>query len=153
VTLSSSLPIATGVYQGTSLGPLLFSIFSNDLDSYIDDAMIQQYADDTQVLVSGRKRDIANVIARMERALTGIYLWANSHSMKINESKTQLVVLGTKTMLRNFPPVRVKFGNAVLIESESVRNLGLVMDRYLTFDSHIDQLVGKCTGMLLALSC
>ena len=26
------------------------------------------------------------------------------------------------------------------------------MDRYLTFDFHIDQLVGKCTSMLLALS-
>ena len=55
-------------------------------------------------------------------------------------------------MLRNFPPVQVKFGNAILSESDHVRNLGLVMDRYLTFDSHIDQLVGKCTGMLLALS-
>ena len=55
-------------------------------------------------------------------------------------------------MLRNFPPVRVKFGNAVLSESDYVKNLGLVMDRYLTFDQHIDQLVGKCTGMLLAIS-
>ena len=152
VHISSSLPNTMGVYQGTSLGPLLFSIFSNDLALYTHDAKIYQYADDTQVLVSGKKHDIQSVIAKMERALSSLSDWFVSYSMKVNTSKTQLIVLGTKAMLRNFPEVKINFGASVISESTTVKNLGLVMDRNLTFDSHIDQLVGKCTGMLVALS-
>ena len=55
-------------------------------------------------------------------------------------------------MLRDLPPVQLKFGNSVITESRVVKNLGLTMDRHLTFESHIDQLVAKCTGVLIALS-
>jgi len=150
--VSASLPNSMGVYQGTCLGPLLFSIFSNDLSLYSRDAQIYQYADDTQVLVSGKKKDVQSIVARMESALSSLSEWFASHSMKVNSSKTQLIVFGTKTMLRNFPEVRINFSTSVLSESRTVKNLGLVMDRNLTFDSHVDQLVGKCTGMLVALS-
>ena len=134
------------------MGPLLFSIFSNDLALYCEDATIYQFADDTQVLVVGKKRHIHDLIARLERALDSISKWFSSHAMKVNTAKTQLIVFGSKGMLRGFPKVTVKFGSSVLSESESVRNLGLVMDRYLSFDVHIDQLVGRCTGVLVALS-
>ena len=48
---SASNPI--GIYQGTALGPLLFSIFSNDKYLHVPDAVkIAQYSDDTQLMVS-----------------------------------------------------------------------------------------------------
>ena len=152
VKLSASMPITTGVYQGTSLGPLLFSVFSNDLVLHSRGASIFQYADDTQVLISGRKQDIHSLITKMEQTLSALSEWFSSHSMKVNSEKTQLIVFGTKAMLRDLPEVRLNFGASVICESRTVKNLGLVMDRFLTFDAHIDQLVGKCTGMLLALS-
>lgn len=152
VKFSTSMPITTGVYQGTSLGPLLFSVFSNDLALHSHGVSIFQYADDTQVLISGRKQDIHSLIYRMEQTLCALSKWFSTNSMKVNADKTQLMVFGTKAMLRNFPEVRLNFGGSVITESRTAKNLGLVMDRFLTFDSHIDQLVGKCTGMLLALS-
>ena len=76
----------------------------------------------------------------MESTLSVVLDWFNCHSMKVNETKTQLIVFGTNAMLRHLPPVSVKFGSAVITESRSVKNLGLVMDRHLTFESHIDQL-------------
>ena len=56
-TLSASLSNPIGTYQGSALGPLLYSIYANDMPLYADDACIVQYADDTQVLVSGRPGD------------------------------------------------------------------------------------------------
>ena len=88
----------------------------------------------------------------METTLSIVLDWFSNHSMKVNTTKTQLMVFGTKAMLRHMPPVSVKFGSAVITESVTVRNLGVVMDKHLTFEPHIDQLVARSTGTLIALS-
>ena len=149
---SRSLPNGMGVFQGTALGPLLYSIFSNDLALHSKDATVIQYADDTQILVTGKKRQMQQLVTTMENTLSVVMDWFNNHSMKVNTAKTQLIVFGTKAMLRHMPPVSVRFGSAVIKESPTVRNLGLVMDKHLTFEPHIDQLVTKSTGILIALS-
>ena len=50
-----------GVFQGSSLGPLLFTIFANDLSLHAPDAHVTQYADDTQVLISDVKRNLPSL--------------------------------------------------------------------------------------------
>ena len=55
-----------GVFQGSVLGPLLFTLFSNDLSLHSEGALVFQYADDIQVLVSGPKDDLGGLISRME---------------------------------------------------------------------------------------
>ena len=149
---SEPLPNTVGVYQGTALGPIMFSIFSNDLAMHVPDAGIVQYADDVQIWKTGKKQNIVDLISSMEGTLAVVSDWFCSNSMKVNVSKTQLIVFGTRNMLRDLPPVQLKFGNSVITESRVVKNLGLTMDRHLTFESHIDQLVAKCTGVLIALS-
>ena len=49
-----------GAFQGTAFGPLLYSIFSNDLALYSGDATVIQYAD-TQILVAGKKNKLTNL--------------------------------------------------------------------------------------------
>ena len=91
-------------------------------------------------------------MATMENSLSVVLDWFTSHSMKVNTAKTQLIVFGTKAMLRHVPPVRIKFGPAVITESRTVKNLGVVMDRHITFEPLVDQLVARSTGTLIALS-
>ena len=142
-----------GVYQGTCLGPLLYNIFSNDLGLYIEnDAQIIQYADDTQILISGKKDQLPNLITRMESVLGTLFDWFRQNFMKVNASKTQLLVLGTKPMLRNMPRITLNVRGATIEESDTVKNLGLLMDRSLTYEPHINHLSRKCTGFLVGLS-
>ena len=56
--LSRPLSNTMSVLQGSALGPLLFTIFSNNLSLYVADAGVFQYADATKVLVSGPARDL-----------------------------------------------------------------------------------------------
>jgi hypothetical protein len=48
-TLSDVLPILLGVVQGSVLGPLLFSMFINDIVSQITSCRVHLYADDVQL--------------------------------------------------------------------------------------------------------
>ena len=152
VILSKSLPIKSGIFQGGSLSCLLFSIFANDMCLHVPDATIVQFADDTQLLVSGKKADMTRLIARMELALSKIFTWFCSNDMKVNASKTQMIVLGTRQMLKGLPPVSIRFAGTIIHESASVKNLGLLMDKHLTYHDHVSHVVGKCTGALLALN-
>ena len=150
---SKSMRNPIGVYQGTSLGPLLYTVYSNDISLYVEsEVTIIQYADDTQLLVTGRKSDIASLVHRMETALNTLHRWFMQNSLKLNSSKTQLIVLGTRQMLQSVPPVCLTVNGSTIQESDRVRNLGLVMDRTLSYELHIDQLVGRCTGLLIGLS-
>lgn len=142
-----------GVYQGSALGPLLYSIFSNDVSLHVErDVHITQYADDTQIVVSGRKANMGEVIRRVERAVSTMYQWFGQHAMKLNAGKTQLVVVGTQQMLRHLPPVSIRVGGTVIEESSAVRNLGVIFDRSLTFSAHIANMKARCNGLLVALA-
>ena len=50
--LSSSLAVLSGVPQGSILGPVLFTLNSNDLPSYVDVCKVIMYADDTVIFFS-----------------------------------------------------------------------------------------------------
>ncbi len=51
--MSSALEVHYGVPQGSLLGPILFSIYINDLSEEIKDCFLIQYAHDTQYLQTG----------------------------------------------------------------------------------------------------
>ena len=78
--LSRPLPNDMGVFQGSALGPLLFTVFSNNLSLYAGEAEVFQYADDTQVLVSGPASDLGFLISRMEASLASLNDWFSTHA-------------------------------------------------------------------------
>ena len=67
--MSDTLPNDIGVYQGGSLSCLLYAIYVNDMGLYVDGIQIIQFADDTQLLISGQKKHLSTMIATLERAL------------------------------------------------------------------------------------
>ena len=111
-----------------------------------------QYADDTQVLVSGKKASLPQLIVSMEQALTSLDVWFHSHGLKVNSSKTELIVFGSRQNCRGMAPVSIRFRDDVVREGPTVRNLGVLFDKFLTWDSHVSALVQKCYGILIGLA-
>ena len=66
--VSPPLPNSMGVFQGSAFGPLLFSVFANDLSLYAADARVLQFGDDTQVLVSGQRNELPALISSLENS-------------------------------------------------------------------------------------
>ena len=150
--LSRPLPIPIGIFQGSSLGPLLFQIFANDLSLYTPEAHVVQYADDTQILISGKKESLPQLIAIMEQSLSSLDGWFLSHGLKINTEKTELIVFGSRQNCRGMAPTTIRFREDTVRESPTVRNLGVLFDKYLSWDSHVSALVKKCNGILIGLT-
>ena len=107
-----------GVFQGSALGPLLFSVFANDLSLYADGATVVQYADDTQVMVTGKKSELSALISSLEKSLASFDKWFSSNALKANVTKTELIAFGSRQNLRNLPRFTVKFREASLVPSE-----------------------------------
>ena len=153
VLLSRTKPNSIGVYQGGSLSCALYTLYTNDVSLYVPESVSTvQFADDTQLLISGKKQDIHAMIMTMEQTLDSLYQWYCSHGMKLNASKTQMIVLGTPAMLRHMPAVQLTFGGTTVNDSRVARNLGVIVDRHLNYQSHIDEMTRKCNGALIALN-
>ena len=149
---SAVLPNHIGTYQGSALGPLLFSIYANDLPLYTDGAHVVQYADDTQVAVSGGIGDIGSLVQQMEHNLALLSRWFSKNGIKINAQKTQFIILGSRQNIQRLGPVNIKFMDADVAASATVLNLGVTFDQHMTFTPHVDNVVQRCTGMLCGLS-
>ena len=150
--ISTALPNNMGVFQGSALGPLLYTIFSNDLSLFVPGATVVQYADDTQVMVCGNKTALSDLTERMEQALSSLDLWFRANSLKVNPDKTQLIVFGSRQNLRNVTPFGVKFRERTLQPVSEVKNLCVIFDRHLSWDAHVQEITRKCFGILIGLS-
>ena len=111
-----------------------------------------QYADDTQILLSGKKDSLPQLIATMEQVLSTLDAWFHSHGLKVNTSKTELIAFGSRQNCRDLAPISIQFREDTIREGPMVRNLGVLFDKHLTWDSHVSALVKKCNGILIGLS-
>ncbi len=92
--VSKSQHLATGVPQGSVLGPLLFSVYMTSLGSVIQKHGFSYhcYADDTQLYLSFHPDDLT-IAARISACLTNISCWMTDHHLQLNLAKTELSVV------------------------------------------------------------
>ena len=151
--LSSAKEINFGVPQGSILGPLLFLIYVNDLPQYINDCLLVQYADDTQILITGDISDLETIKRKAELTLEIARRYFNFNGLLLNENKTQCIFFGTWQYINRIPEnIRILFNNHELVPRKDVKNLGVHMDSCMTFSKHINELQNKLMGTLLFLN-
>ena len=93
---SQRLHVASGVPQGSILGPLLFSIYMNDLPSVPRHCSVQCYVDNTKLLLSFRLQDQSRILAEIIQDLTRRRNWCFDNQLLLNPDKTKLLVCGSK---------------------------------------------------------
>ena len=77
-TLSDSMPLKCDVPQGSTLGPLLFVIFTNDMHFHVLNSSLDSYADDSNVSKSGRS--LQDLVTGLQEDLNAITDWCNAYS-------------------------------------------------------------------------
>lgn len=92
-TKSDYRSIITGVPQGSILGPLLFTIYINDISRACSSLDSILYADDTTLLISPSKTMSDAVInRRMNNELISISNWFQANKLSLNIDKTKFMI-------------------------------------------------------------
>ena len=152
---TSTLPVTHGVPQGSLVGPVLFSVLTNDMANFIPFGKIISYADDTNILDRAHPTDdsLSDLKDRVEDSLSALERWFSQNSLKMNATKTNFMIIGTKQSVKNHSShLTLRVSGSQVQPSQTMKILGVTLDQTLSWDSHISNVVGKCFGSLISLN-
>ena len=95
------------------------------------------YADDTQIYLSFNITDSLHAIKRIEQCIIEIRSWMVSHKLKLNDDKTEFIIISSPHNSKEVNQLSIKIGNETIVTTKSVRNLGFIMDSVFNMNDHI----------------
>lgn len=132
--------IVAGVPQGSLLSPLLYSIYTTDIPTPAK-CVLCQYADDTAMAVTGLKA--LTMTKTMNAGLRSLNRFFTKWRIKINPTKTEAIFFTKRRKPQYKPSEPVKLNGSDVSWKDSVRYLGVHIDKRLTFKSHVDKTIEK----------
>ena len=138
--------------QGSILGPLIFTIFSNDLSEFLS-CEIDQYADDNTL--SSVKPSIEEINVNLNVNCQAISEWMYTNKMCLNADKTHLMICGTGHRLSKISQdnISISIDDTRLERSDSdfENVLGVSLQQNLKWTKHVQNLQSKLKVRLAGL--
>ena len=137
--VSENVYITSGVPQGSVLGPTLFLLFINDIDDILFGTSVRMklYADDVK-LYSSFTQTSCDLQAVCDRLQT----WAEKWQLQTSYDKCSVQRITNRVSIADCNP-SYKIGSHVLCWSDETRDLGVIIDKKLNFNSHVSAIAHK----------
>ena len=140
---SDLLRITCGIPQGSTLGPLLFTLYINDMPNCSNKLSFRIFADDTNVFCSNSSIDEIERV--MNEELNHIFQYCMINKLSINYNKTNYMLL---------KPSNKKTRHIIInnIEEKAyIKYLGIYIDNNFKWTqqiNHVASKIAKNTGIL-----
>ena len=138
---SLQLPITCGVPQGSTLGPLLFLLYINDLNLSIKASTVSHFAGDTSILYASKKSKTLESVLDYDLKLC--VEWLKVNRLSLNVEKSKLLIFQTRNRITDYDNISIKLDGCKLFPTDHVKYLGLNLDKFLNWDYHIKLLSNK----------
>ncbi|PIK41958.1 putative RNA-directed DNA polymerase from mobile element jockey-like [Apostichopus japonicus] len=137
-----------GVPQGTTLGPILFILYTAPLEEIIIRHGLEPmlFADYTQLYIAFKRKGDAQ--SRIEACIDEIRVWMTENLLVLNDSKTEVIHFTSKFKAANkLESLRV--GSSEVSSVPLVRNLGVYFDQSGLMEENINQICKSAYGSLV----
>ena len=131
-----------GVPQGPCLGPLLFVIYASKLFSVLEHHLpdVHAYVDDTHLYISFKPDSSAEqskALTALENCIDDIKRWMLTDKLKLNDDKTEFIIIGTRQQLKKVTFNTFRVGNTQVTSLSQAKNLGSWFDAQMNLNTHV----------------
>ena len=148
--LSAPSLLVYGVPQGSVLGPVLFTLYSQPLSDVIDahGCHFHKYADDTELSKGSTPDQFCEVQSAVQSCIDDVLSWMNSNCLKLNTDKTELMAVGTSARIGLVGSDSACIDGGNISFQTVVKYLGVKIDQTLSMHDHISSI---CRASFLEL--
>lgn len=131
---SETFQIVAGVPQGSVLSPILFNIFTSDINIPPNTCEVALFADDTAFYYS--HKNPSKIVNHLNSASKYLTDYCSQWKIKLNAAKTQATFFTRRRCQRLLPTEQVKILNSYIPWTNDLKYLGVTLDKTLTYQKH-----------------
>ena len=146
--ISSPLTLVSGVPQGGILSPMIFTIYTADMEIWLKTSKVFNYADDTTT--DNKSKYPEDIKSRLEEDALNVLSFMASNGLVANQAKTEFLVLNEKAN-SNVNLSQIKVGGFTVTRTTHTKLLGIIIEESQEWSNHFKILQSSLNSRLFII--